>query len=108
MIYELRIYQAAPGKLDALLARFRDHTSALFKKHGITQVGYWLNDVGGRSDELVYILAFDDAAHRDRAFAAFLADPDWQRAKAQSEVDGLLTSVITNRFLKPTDFSPLK
>ena len=52
MIYELRIYTAHSGKLPALISRFRDHTTALFEKHGLKNVGYWTNTVGGRSDEL--------------------------------------------------------
>ena len=50
MIHELRIYTAHPGKMGALLARFRDHTTGLFERHGITNVGYWLNSIGGRSE----------------------------------------------------------
>ena len=66
MIYELRIYTAHPGKLPALTARFRDHTTRLFEKHGIKNVGYWTNAVGGRSDELVYMLGFQSmGASRD-------------------------------------------
>jgi len=107
MIYELRIYRAAPGKLPALLSRFRDHTLALFEKHGMQNVGYWLNAVGGRSDELWYVLAFEDMGHQERAWAAFQADPTWQKVKAESERDGPLLDHIENRLLRPTDFSPL-
>ncbi len=108
MIYELRIYTANPGKLAALQARFRDHTRRLFERHGITSVGYWTNVVGGRSDELWYLLAFKDVAHRERAWATFMADPEWQQARAASEVDGPLTHHIENRLMAPTDFSPLQ
>ncbi len=107
MIYELRIYTAHPGKMGALQARFRDHTLALFEKHGIKNIGYWTNAVGGRSDELWYMLAFEDAAQRDRAWAAFGADPDWQKARAASEENGPLVHHITNQLMNPTDFSPL-
>src|SRR5262245_46600564 len=41
-VYELRTYYAPAGKLDALHARFRDHTLKLFEKHGMTNVGYWV------------------------------------------------------------------
>ena len=46
MIYELRIYECFAGKLENLNSRFRNHTLSLFEKHGITNVGYWVNDVG--------------------------------------------------------------
>ncbi len=108
MIYELRIYTANTGKMPALQARFRDHTTALFEKHGIKNVGYWTNVIGGRSDELWYMLGYEDLAQRQAAWAAFSADPDWQKARAESEKDGPLVHHIENRIMNPTDFSPLK
>jgi len=107
MIYELRIYTAHPGKMGALLARFRDHTTTLFEKHGITNVGYWLNTIGGRSDELWYMLSFENHGQRETAWAAFAGDPDWQAARRASEEDGPLVHHLENRILSPTDFSPL-
>ena len=109
MIHELRIYRAAPGKMGALLARFRDHTCKLFEKHGIKNVAYWLHAVGGRNDELWYVLAFEDMGHYEKAWAAFLADPEWQKVQADSEREGGggLVTHAENRLLRPTDFSPL-
>src|SRR5207302_4599878 len=40
-VYELRIYHTYEGKLDNLLARFREHTMRLFEKHGIKNIAYW-------------------------------------------------------------------
>ena len=108
MIYELRIYTAHPGKMGALLARFRDHTTALFEKHGIRNIGYWTNAVGGRNDELWYIVAFDDMGQREQAWKTFQADPDWQRVRAASEEDGPIVHHLENRLMAPTDFSALK
>jgi len=108
LIHELRIYTANPGKMPALQARFRDHTLTLFDKHGMTSVGYWTNAIGGRSDQLWYILGFTDLAHRERAWAAFAADPEWQAVRAESEKDGPLVHHIENRILAPTNYSPLK
>lgn len=108
MIYELRIYTANTGKMPALQARFRDHTTALFEKHGIKNVGYWTNAIGGRNDELWYMLAYQDLAQRQSAWAAFGADADWQKAYTESEKDGPLVHHIENRIMNPTDFSPLK
>jgi len=106
-VYELRIYYANEGKLDALNARFRDHTLKLFEKHGIKNVGYWTNLAGGQSDELYYLVAYDDLGARQPAWAAFIADPEWQEAFAESEKDGPLTHHTRNMLLNPTDFSPL-
>lgn len=108
MIHELRIYTVHPGRMGALLARFRDHTVELFEKHGITNVGYWLNSIGGRNDELWYIIGFESLAQRDEAWAGFAADPDWRKARADSEADGPIVHHIENRIMAPTDFSPLR
>ena len=95
----------APGPDGALQARFRDHTCALFEKHGMTNVGYWVNAIGGRSDELWYILGYEDLAAAGR-MGRVRADPEWQRVAAESEADGPIVHHIENRML-PTDFSPL-
>src|SRR5689334_14677739 len=108
VIYELRIYTAQTGKLPALQARFRDHTCRLFEKHGIKNVGYWVNTIGGRSDELWYMLAYEDLNARQASWAAFLADPEWQQVRMDSERDGSLVHHVENRVMTPTDFSPLQ
>ena len=79
MIYELRVYEAAPGKMAALQARFRDHTLEIFERHGIKNVGYWTASVGDWNDKLIYIVAFEDEGQRGRAWASFRDDPEWQR-----------------------------
>jgi len=108
MIYELRTYHAMPGKLPALNARFRDQTVKLFERHGLTCIGFWTYKHGGTSDQLVYLMAFEDQATRDAAWAAFQADPEWQQARAASEVDGPLVARITSDILLPTDYSPAR
>ena len=108
MIYELRTYEAAPGKLQALQARFRDHTMRLFERHGLEAVGFWTYAHGGWSDQLVYLMRFDDMADRDAKWAAFGADPDWQSARAESEHDGPLTTRIRSDLLRATDYSPMQ
>ena len=107
MIYELRVYTAMPGKMPALQARFRDHTTKLFEKHGIKNVGYWTNMIGGKSDQLIYMLAYEDLGARQKSWASFGADPEWQAARNESEKDGLLVHHVENSILNPTNFSPL-
>jgi hypothetical protein len=107
--FEMRTYTAAPGKLEALHARFRDHTNVLFVKHGMTLVGYWTpTDGDAAKDTLVYILAYPSRTARETAWADFQKDPDWQKAKADSEVNGPLVTKVVSVFLKPTDYSPIK
>src|SRR6516165_38273 len=82
-LFEMRIYYAAPGKLDALHARFRDHTLKLFEKHGMTNIGYWV-PIDNPDNKLIYVLAFPDREAREKAFKSFGADPDWQKAYKDS------------------------
>ncbi len=103
-LYELRTYHAEPGKLDALLTRFRDHTCKLFEKHGMTNVGYWV-PVDNRDNLLVYLLTYPDMEARDAAWKGFLADEDWKKAAAASEVNGKLVGKIDEAFLASTSFS---
>lgn len=105
-LFEMRVYYAAPGKLEALHARFRDHTCALFEKHGMTNLGYFVPEGDNPERKLVYFLAFPDRAARDKAFRDFGADPEWRRAVAASEANGKLVARIDNAFLRATDFSP--
>ena len=102
--YELRTYTAAPGKLDALLQRFRNHTVALFAKHGMTNVGYWV-PAENPDRKLIYLLSYPDRTARDSSFKAFGSDPAWQTAQAASEVNGKLVDKVESRFLTATDFS---
>ena len=108
MIYEYRVYEAAPGKMPALHARFRDHAVKLFERHGVKNIGYWTANIGDYSDRLIYILGFESVEQRERAFAAFGADPDWQKAFKESEVDGPLVTRVSNTLLNATDYSPLR
>jgi hypothetical protein len=103
--FELRTYHAADGKLDALNARFRNHTLALFEKHGITNLGYWVPQQN-EGQVLIYLLAYPDKAAREASWKAFLADPVWQAAKAESEKEGKLVAKVESRFLHLTDYSP--
>lgn len=104
-VYEMRVYYAAEGKLDALHARFRDHTIKLFEKHGITNVGYWV-PIENPERMLVYFLAYPSREAREQSWKAFAADADWQKARTASEVDGRLVSKSESKFFQATDYSP--
>lgn len=105
-VYEMRIYHAAPGKLDDLNKRFRDHTVRLFEKHGIENIGYW-TPIDNTNNLLIYVLrhASRDAARK--SFAAFGQDPDWKAAAKASEANGKLVAKIESYFMEPTDYSPV-
>jgi NIPSNAP len=108
-VYELRVYHANPGKLDALHARFRDNTCKLFKKHGMEVVGFWTPMQGEEAkNTLYYILAFPSAEAQKKSWKEFRSDPDWTKVKAESEKEGVLVNKVDSTNLKPTDYSPLR
>ena len=113
-VYELRVYHANPGKLDALHARFRDHTCVLFKKHGMELVGFWTPADGpdakntGAKNTLYYILVFPSAEAQKKSWQEFRSDPEWIKVKADSEKDGSLVNKVDSTNLKATDYSALK
>jgi NIPSNAP protein len=101
--FELRTYTVREGSsIDLLHSRFRDHTNALFKKHGMTIVGFWQPVT--KSNTLIYLLAYKDAAARDVAWAAFGADPEWVKTRTEMQVNVQVDSV----FMSATDYGPLK
>src|SRR5438132_7907392 len=94
-VFELRTYHAAPGKMTALHARFRDHTCKLFEKHGITIIGFWSpTDPKEAEVKMVYILAYPSKEAREKSWKDFQDDPDWKKAKAESEKDGKLVDKV--------------
>ena len=103
--FELRTYTTEPGKLEALHARFRDHTMAIFETHGVTNVGYWIPD--DTPNTLIYLVAHESREAVAQSWQAFRDDPDWQRALA-SAVDGPLVANVESVFLTATDYSPIK
>lgn len=108
-VFELRVYKCNPGKLDALNARFRDHTCKLFAKHGMELIGFWTPAEGEESkDTLIYILAFPNAEAQKKSWAAFRADPEWIKAKAESEKDGVLVKEVQSKNMKATDYSAIR
>ena len=103
--FEMRTYYAAPGKLDALLARFRDYTCKNFEKHGMTNIGYWL-PLENSGNKLVYVLAFPSREAAKASWKAFMDDPERQAYFKKTEENGKLVDKIESVFLKTTDFSP--
>lgn len=103
--FELRTYMAAPGKLDELLARFRDHTLGFFEQYDMQSMGYW-TPIENNENKLIYLLGFKDKAQRDASWKAFIADKAWGKVYADSRANGPLVASIENLFLNYTDYSP--
>jgi hypothetical protein len=108
-IYELRTYIAADGKLENLLARFRNHTIKLFEKHGMQNIGYWVAaDEPASKNTLIYVLSHKNREAAKASWDAFRKDPAWVKAKGESEANGAVVDKVTSVFMTPTDFSKLK
>ena len=109
-VFELRTYVAAPGKLPALDARFRDHTRAIFARQGMTNLGYFhpVDEKGGAGTTLIYFLAYPSREAAAAAWKGFRDDPEWVKARTASEKEGRLTAKVTSVYLKPADFSRIR
>ena len=109
-VYELRTYTCNEGKLEALKARFRDHTIEIFKRHGIESVGYWIpQDPVLSKTTLIYIVVHPSLEAAKKNWAAFRDDPEWKKVAAESEKDGkILAKPPEAVYMDPADFSKLK
>ena len=108
-VFELRTYQATPGNLNNLHARFRDHTLRIFRKHGMEIVGFWSpTSEDERDDILVYLLAHDSQGAADASWQAFGADPEWDRVSEESNRNGQILAGVERKYMVATDYSPMK
>jgi len=107
-VYELRLYHVHEGKMDALKARFGDHTDAIFKRHNMKSIGYWVpEDAPYPQNLFAYILEHPSRQEAEKNWAAFQADPEWKKVKADSEAQGPLVDHIDRYFMDPTSYSAL-
>lgn len=108
-VFELRTYTCNEGKLPDLLKRFREHTVAIFNRHHMTSIGYWVPQDAPRSgDTLIYILAHPSREAAKANWAAFNSDPEWQKVRSESEANGKIVNHVDSVFLTPADFSAIK
>ncbi|HVU16735.1 MAG TPA: NIPSNAP family protein [Candidatus Didemnitutus sp.] len=105
-VYELRIYTTNPGKMPGLLTRFRDHTCAIFERHGMVNVGYWLPADPADSNRLFYLLKHPSREQAAKHWKEFAADPEWQQVQKASEANGKLVTKVDSTFLEPADYTP--
>jgi NIPSNAP protein len=108
MLYELRVYNCISGRLPALLKRFETATLKIWDKHGIRQAGFWTTQIGESNNDLHYFLAWESLAEREKKWGAFMTDPEWLTARAESERDGPIVASIKSMILQPTAFSAVK
>ena len=108
-VFELRTYTCNEGKLPDLLARFRNHTMAIFEKHGMTNIAYWVpQDAPASQNTLIYVIAHASREAAKKNWEEFGKDPEWQKVQKESEANGKIVSKVESVFIDPTDFSPMK
>jgi hypothetical protein len=108
-VFELRTYTAPDGKLPELQARFRNHTMRIFEKHGMKNVGYWVpQDAPLKDNTLIYVISHESRDAAKKSWAAFGADPEWQKVAKESQVNGKIVAGITSVYMDPADYSPIK
>ena len=108
-VFELRTYTCYEGKLPDLLARFRNHTTRIFEKHGMTNIAYWVpQDSPASQNTLIYVIAHASRDAAKKNWEEFRNDPEWQKVQKDSEANGKIVSKVESVFLDPADFSPMK
>lgn len=108
-VFELRIYTATPGNLDNLHARFRDHTTKLFEKHGMKNIGYWAPTAEDtRDSKMIYVLEHASQEAADASWRAFGQDPEWQKVAEASNANGQILAGVERHYMTATDYSPMK
>ncbi|MEZ6041876.1 MAG: NIPSNAP family protein [Planctomycetaceae bacterium] len=105
-LYELRTYTTPEGKLDALNARFREHTMRIFEKHGMKNIAYW--NPTDKPNTLIYVIAHKDADAAKASWDAFRQDPEWKKVAEETQRDGKIVSKVESVYMTATDYSPMK
>ena len=108
-VFEIRTYYTFPGRLEALHKRFREHTMKMFVKHGMTSVAYWTpQDSPAKDNTLIYVISHASREAAKANWAAFSADPEWQKIAADSQKDGKIVEKVESVFVDAADYSPLR
>ena len=108
-LFELRTYIANDGKIGDLHTRFREHTTKLFEKHGIHNVGYWVPaDAEKGKNTLIYIVAHESMEAAKKNWKAFSDDPEWKKVYEESHKDGVLVKKVESVYMKPTAYSKIR
>jgi len=103
-IGELQTYTSHDGKLENVLNRFENHTIALFEKHGIRNIGYWVSE--DQDNTLIYIVAHESRDSAKHSWKNFVSDPKWKVARTASVADGPIVDKIESLYMNKASFSP--
>jgi hypothetical protein len=109
-VFELRTYESNnPRSLARKIRMFDEGEVAIFRKVGMKVVFFGEALTGQNLPQLTYMLAYDDMAAREKAWADFVRHPEWLKMKGQPGAsDAEIVSSISNSMLRPLPFSPIK
>jgi hypothetical protein len=109
-LFELRVYHSPRfSQLQALHQRFSGAEIKIFHRSGIHPVLYGSTIIGGNQPNLTYLIPFDSLAAREKAWAAFGADPEWVKVRQESvEKYGQITAVNDIAIYRATAYSPIR
>jgi hypothetical protein len=105
-LYDFRVFQASPGRLDALQARIRDHQIPLLEQHGVFTQGVFV-PAGENPNQLMYLLtAAEESVPLAKGWADFQEDPKWLEVLAETDKNGKLVAHEGYQRLRTTHWSP--
>jgi hypothetical protein len=107
MLYELRVYEIVPLRMKDINDRFAKHTTRIWERIGIRQVGFWENVIGP-SNILTYILAWEDLKERQEKWDAFTSDPEWLKVVEETHKNGPIVQKVTSTIMRPTSYSAMQ
>jgi hypothetical protein len=109
-VFELRVYHSQTWRqLKALHERFAGPETRIFHRSGIHPALYTTTVFGTNMPNLTYLTPFESLAAREKAWAAFGADPEWQKVRKESlEKHGQIANVIEISLYRATAYSPVK
>mgnify|MGYP000996439729 FL=1 len=102
MIYELRIYHMHPGRQQAICDRFEKHSFPILARSGVKVLDFWVDGEG--AERLYYVCEFESVEAKEKAWAAFRADPEWARVKAESEKSGPIVDHVDSYVMQRAPF----
>ncbi len=106
-VFELRTYTTLEGRLPNLNARFKNHTLKLFEKHGMKNVMYWTpTDEKTANNTLIYVIWHASPEAAKKSWDGFRNDPEWHKARDESEKDGKIVAKVEAVYMKATEYSP--
>lgn len=109
-VFELRTYEshgrtASRKKMEMFE---KGGEIAIFKRLGMAPVFFGRDIIGTRLPSLTYMLVFADMAARDKGWADFGRDPEWEKLRVQPGYSNAEILSGTNvSLLRPTDYSQL-